>query len=391
MCFVIPTYNEASNVLPLLRRLTGLYLDADTVFLIVDDESPDGTARLVREFAASDDRVHLLEGPQRGLGQAYVLGMVHALDTLGADVVVQMDADFSHDPADAGRLLARLADGGGPAVEAEPAPEGRRGGGGADVAIGSRYVAGGTLDPRWHAGRRLLSRWGNRLARSVAGVRGVRDCTAGFKAVRADALRAAKVEDVRVRGHAFQVVLLHRLLHSGARIVEVPIHFRERERGQAKLGAGGILEFFWNLWWLRLASHRVLVRYGLTGTVGALINLGTFQLLLDLGLHKFLASPIAIEISIVSNFLMNNYWTFAERNMSGSKRIRGLKYNAVALATLALNYATFVGLSILYPQTLPVLLQACGIVPAAALNYFMNSRWTFRETPAKASGGPFPG
>ena len=383
MCFVIPTYNEASNVLPLLRRLTGLYLDADTVFLIVDDESPDGTARLVREFAASDDRVHLLEGPQRGLGQAYVLGMVHALDTLGADVVVQMDADFSHDPADAGRLLARLADGGGPA--------GRQGGRGADVAIGSRYVAGGTLDPRWHAGRRLLSRWGNRLARSVAGVRGVRDCTAGFKAVRADALRAAKVEDVRVRGHAFQVVLLHRLLHAGARIVEVPIHFRERERGQAKLGAGGILEFFWNLWWLRLASHRVLVRYGLTGTVGALINLGTFQLLLDLGLHKFLASPIAIEISIVSNFLMNNYWTFAERNMSGSKRIRGLKYNAVALATLALNYATFVGLSILYPQALPVLLQACGIAPAAALNYFMNSRWTFRETPAKASGGRFPG
>ena len=392
MCFVIPTYNEASNVLPLLRRLTGLYLDADTVFLIVDDESPDGTARLVREFAASDDRVHLLEGPQRGLGQAYVLGMVHALDTLGADVVVQMDADFSHDPADAGRLLARLADGGGPAAEAEPAPVGRRQGGrGADVAIGSRYVAGGTLDPRWHAGRRLLSRWGNRLARSIAGVRGVRDCTAGFKAVRADALRAAKVEDVRVRGHAFQVVLLHRLLHAGARIVEVPIHFRERERGQAKLGAGGILEFFWNLWWLRLASHRVLVRYGLTGTVGALINLGTFQLLLDLGLHKFLASPIAIEISIVSNFLMNNYWTFAERNMSGSKRIRGLKYNAVALATLALNYATFVGLSILYPQTLPVLLQACGIAPAAALNYFMNSRWTFRETPAKASGGRFPG
>ena len=389
MCFVIPTYNEASNVLPLLRRLTGLYLDADTVFLIVDDESPDGTARLVREFAASDDRVHLLEGPQRGLGQAYVLGMVHALDTLGADVVVQMDADFSHDPADAGRLLARLADGGDPA--AEPAPAGRRRGGGADVAIGSRYVAGGTLDPRWHAGRRLLSRWGNRLARSVAGVRGVRDCTAGFKAVRADALRAAKVEDVRVRGHAFQVVLLHRLLHSGARIVEVPIHFRERARGQAKLGAGGILEFFWNLWWLRLASHRVLVKYGLTGTVGALINLGTFQLLLDLGLHKFLASPIAIEISIVSNFLMNNYWTFAERNMSGSKRIRGLKYNAVALATLALNYATFVGLSILYPQALPVLLQACGIAPAAALNYFMNSRWTFRETPAKASGGPFPG
>ena len=366
-CFVIPTYNEAPDIVPLLRRLTGLYRDADTAFLIVDDESPDGTARLVREFAASDDRVRLLEGPRRGFGQAYVRGMVHALETLGAGVVVQMDADFSHDPADAGRLLARLA-GGGP-------------GGGADVAIGSRYVAGGTIDPRWHLGRRLLSRWGNRFARWIAGVRGVRDCTAGFKAIRADALRAAKVEDVRVRGHTFQVVLLHRLIHAGARVVEEPIHFRDREHGRTKLGIGSVLEFFYSIWWLRLASHRTLVKYGLTGLAGALVNLGSFQILLELGLHKFLASPIAIELSIVSNFLMNNYWTFADRAMLGRKRIRGLKYNLVALATLALSYATFVALSIPFPQASPVLLQACGIAPAAALNYFMNSYWTFRPAP----------
>ena len=366
-CFVIPTYNEAPDIVPLLRRLTGLYRDADTAFLIVDDESPDGTARLVREFAASDDRVRLLEGPRRGFGQAYVRGMVHALETLGAGVVVQMDADFSHDPADAGRLLARLA-GGGP-------------GGGADVAIGSRYVAGGTIDPRWHLGRRLLSRWGNRFARWIAGVRGVRDCTAGFKAIRADALRAAKVEDVRVRGHTFQVVLLHRLIHAGARVVEEPIHFRDREHGRTKLGIGSVLEFFYSIWWLRLASHRTLVKYGLTGLAGALVNLGSFQILLELGLHKFLASPIAIELSIVSNFLMNNYWTFADRAMLGRKRIRGLKYNLVALATLALSYATFVALSIPFPQASPVLLQACSIAPAAALNYFVNSSWTFRPSP----------
>ena len=367
VCFVIPTYNEAFDIVPLLRRLTGLYRDTDTVFLVVDDESPDGTARLVREFAASDDRVRLLEGPRRGLGPAYVRGMVHALDTLGADVVVQMDADFSHAPADAGRLLARLAEGG---------PAGR-----VDVAIGSRYVAGGSLDPRWPVGRRLLSRWGNRFARWMAGVREVRDCTAGFKAIRADALRAAKIEDVRVRGHTFQVVLLHRLIHAGARIVEEPIHFHDREHGQTKLGIGSVLEFCYGIWWLRLASHRTLVKYGVTGLVGALINLGSFQILIELGLHKFLASPIAIELSIVSNFLMNNYWTFADRVMLGRKRIRYLKYNLVALATLALSYATFVGLSISFPQAAPVLLQACGIAPAAALNYFMNSWWTFRPAP----------
>ena len=113
---------------------------------------------------------------------------------------------------------------------------------------------------------------------------------------------------------------------------------------------GSILEFFYNIWWLRLANHRTLVKYGLTGLAGALVNLGSFQILLELGLHKFLASPIAIEVSIVSNFLMNNYWTFADRDMLGRKRIRGLKYNLVALAALALSYATFVALSIPFPR-----------------------------------------
>ena len=365
VCFVVPTYNEAPNVEPLLRRLTGLYAEPDTVFLIVDDESPDGTARLVRAFAASHGRVHLLEGPRRGLGRAYVRGMSHALETLGADVIVQMDADFSHDPADARRLLGRLRDG-------------------ADVAIGSRYTAGGRLDSGWPAGRRLLSRWGNRFARWIAGVRGVRDCTSGFKAIRAEALRAAKVADIGARGHAFQVVLLHRLLAAGARVVEEPILFRDRAHGKTKLGMGGILEFFWGVWRLRLARHRVLVRYGLTGLAGVLVNLGSLQILLELGLHKLLASPIAIELSIVSNFLMNNYWTFADRVMSGRKRIRGLKFHLVALATLALSYATFVGLSMLLPRVPPVLLQACAILPATLFNYLVNSRWTFRETSPSA-------
>ena len=365
VCFVVPTYNEAPNVELLLRRLTGLYAEPDTAFLIVDDESPDGTARLVRAFAASHGRVHLLEGPRRGLGRAYVRGMSHALETLGADVIVQMDADFSHDPADARRLLGRLRDG-------------------ADVAIGSRYTAGGRLDSGWPAGRRLLSRWGNRLARWIAGVRGVRDCTSGFKAIRAEALRAAKVADIGARGHAFQVVLLHRLLAAGARVVEEPILFRDRAHGKTKLGMGGILEFFWGVWRLRLARHRVLVRYGLTGLAGVLVNLGSLQILLELGLHKLLASPIAIELSIVSNFLMNNYWTFADRVMSGRKRIRGLKFHLVALATLALSYATFVGLSMLLPRVPPVPLQACAILPATLFNYLVNSRWTFRETSPSA-------
>ena len=360
VCFVIPTYNEALNITALLRRLTELHPGADTAFLVVDDESPDGTGGLVREFAAADGRVHLLEGPRRGFGRAYVRGMIHALEVLGADVVVQMDADFSHDPEDAARLLARVA-------------------GGADVAIGSRYVAAGAIDPSWRVGRRLLSRWGNRLARWIAGVRGVQDCTAGFKAIRAAALKAAKVEEVRASGHTFQIELLHRLVRSGARVVEEPIYFRDRQHGQTKLGAGSLLEFFCGVWRLRFTGYPVLVRYCVAGLVGLLVNVGAFQLLLGLGLHKFLASPIAIEVSIVANFLMNNYWTFADRMLAGRTRVRGLKFNLVALGALVLSYLTFVALSMLFPQVSPLWLQACSGLPAGGLNYVMNSSWTFRR------------
>ena len=358
VCFVIPTYNEADNITLLLQRLTELYPTENMRFLVVDDESPDGTGQRVREFAAGDDRVRLLQGKKRGLGAAYVRGIGHALDHLGAEVVVQMDADFSHDPADAGRLLRRVA-------------------ADADVAIGSRYVAGGSVDESWGFRRRQLSLWGNRMARWIAGLKGVRDCTAGFKAIRAMALRAAGVQEISVLGYAFQVALLHRLIHTDARVVEEPIHFRDRERGVTKLGLDSMLEFFYHIWWLRLTSHRTFLKFCVTGLSGVVVNLGSFYLLMQAGMHRYLASPIAIEFSIVSNFLINNYWTFADRTMI---RVRGLKFNVVSLVALAVSYGTFLVLSPLFPKAAPVFLQGLAIVPSVLVNYFLNSYWTFRES-----------
>ena len=360
VCFVVPTYNEAQNITLLLGRLTERYADVNTLFLVVDDDSPDGTGELVRQFAAGDSRVHLLEGRKRGLGAAYVRGITHAMDSLHADVVVQMDADFSHDLDDAARLLARVA-------------------ADADVAIGSRYVAGGAVDETWGFRRRQLSLWGNRLARWIAGIEGVRDCTAGFKAIRTAALREAGVAEINVLGYAFQVALLHRLQHSGARVVEEPIYFRDRERGVTKLGLASMVEFMYQLCWLRLPSRRTFVKFCATGTSGVFVNLGSFHLLTQLGVHRYLASLIAIELSIVSNFLVNNFWTFAERSAAGRKRVRGLKFNAVSLVSLAVSYGTFLALSLLLPRVAPVWLQALAIVPAVLVNYFLNTYWTFRD------------
>ena len=123
---------------------------------------------------------------------------------------------------------------------------------------------------------------------------------------------------------------------------------------------------------------RTFAKFSLTGLSGVVVNLGSFHLLLQLGLHKYLASPIAIEISIICNFLLNNYWTFADRALSGRKRLRGLRFQLVSLLALGLSYSTFLVVSVLLPQVEPVWLQGCAIAPAALLNYFLNSSWTFR-------------
>ncbi len=129
------------------------------------------------------------------------------------------------------------------------------------------------------------------------------------------------------------------------------------------------------------------VRFALTGLSGVLVNLGSFQLLINSGVHELLASPVAIELSIISNFLLNNYWTFRARALTGRKRVRSLKYQLVSLATLTLSYATFALLSFLFPEAPLIILQGCAIPPGTLFNYLFNSHWTFREVPGPERNG----
>ena len=199
--------------------------------LVVDDSSPDGTGRIAERLAAEHEAVEVLHRPRKsGLGRAYVAGFTHAL-AAGAGAVIEMDADFSHDPADLPRLLQGLT-------------------GGADLVLGSRYVDGGGIAD-WGRIRRLLSRAGCEYARRVLGV-GVRDLTGGFKCFRASALEAIDYASVRSQGYAFQVELTYRALRSGLRVEEIPIVFREREEGSSKMSARIALEAAWLVPALRL-------------------------------------------------------------------------------------------------------------------------------------------
>ena len=230
---VVPTYNEAANLEPLVRGVREAAPDARV--LVVDDASPDGTGDVADSMAAGDDRVEVLHRPGKaGLGLAYVNGFAHALRA-GAGYVLEMDADLSHDPRDVPRLIAR--------AEA-----------GADLVLGSRYVSGGGVED-WDVLRRVLSRGGCRYARTVLGV-GVRDLTGGFKCFRSETLRRIDFETVRSEGYAFQVELTYRALARGLRVEEIPIRFRDRGAGDSKMSARIALEAIWLVPALRLARRR---------------------------------------------------------------------------------------------------------------------------------------
>jgi dolichol-phosphate mannosyltransferase len=229
---VVPTYNERHNLphLAAAIRLHGYRL------LVVDDDSPDGTGTLADAIAAPDPMMEVLHRRKKeGLGPAYAAGFDHVLDG-EVDVVVEMDADFSHNPEDLPRLVE--------AVET-----------GADLAIGSRYVTGGGT-PDWPIHRRFLSRGGNLYARLMLGIP-VHDATAGFRAFRAAALRRLPYRTAQASGYGFQVEMAMRAHENGMRIVELPVIFRDRTTGTSKMDGSIVREAMW-----------LVTRWGLTRRFG---------------------------------------------------------------------------------------------------------------------------
>lgn len=218
---VVPTYNEAGNIAAFVAAVRAAVPAANV--LVVDDASPDGTAEIVRQLAAADASIAVLSRPAKGgLGSAYRAGFRHAIDS-GSDVCVQMDADFSHDPAALPAMLAVAEHG-------------------VDLAMGSRYIPGSVIE-NWPRTRRLLSRWGNRYAAGVLGL-GVNDVTSGFRVYRVTALQRIDFESVAAQGYGFQVEMTARLVRLGGSVVEFPITFRDRTEGVSKMSKSIIGEAF---------------------------------------------------------------------------------------------------------------------------------------------------
>ena len=230
---VTPTYEERENVEVITSRLLAAVPSAH--LLVVDDGSPDGTGEVADALAAADDRVHVLHRTEKaGLGAAYVAGFAWALER-GYDVVVEMDADGSHAPEQLPRLLAALEH--------------------ADLVLGSRWVEGGEV-VNWPLSRKVLSRSGNAYARGMLGLP-LRDATGGYRAYRREVLDALPLGDVASQGYCFQVDLAWQTWCAGFRVVEVPITFVERVRGESKMSRAIVLEALWRVTWWGLRRSRV--------------------------------------------------------------------------------------------------------------------------------------
>lgn len=313
---VIPTYNERENiqkVIPLLleefKKIKGWQMS----ILVVDDTSPDKTYEAVGVLTKKYSNVHLLINKKKeGLGGAYLKGMDYGYNKLGAQVCLQFDADLSHDPKKVPEFMNAID-------------------GGADLVLGSRYIKGGAIPENWGLHRKFLSIGGNLIIATVLTNFSIRDWTTGFRAVRKEVYEAVYplINTERFMGYTFQIGFLNNAVRKGFKIKEVPIVFIDRSIGESKLGAEYIKNTLLYIFKLRandILNNRIF-KFAFVGGIGTLVqllSLTLFRLVIPqfqfFLVTQFLVSTLlSIEAAIISNFILNNMWTFKDRKLESSQ------------------------------------------------------------------------
>ena len=352
---VVPTYNERENIGPLVEALVAASAEIphDFEVLVVDDNSPDGTQDVIRELQDRFPNVRLLSGTKEGLGVAYARGLEYALSELHADIVLHMDADFSHNPDDVPRLVAQID-------------------AGYDLVVGSRYIPGGRLSKDWGITRKLISRVANSGIRVIAGIGAIHDCTGGFRAYRATVLRRVDLK-LAPRGYAVLTYLAYNTLMAGAKVTEVPITFANRAEGDSKLRMSDAIELFLNAWWIRYDRRERFYRRATGGVSGIAVNLALVALLhYALAIAPLPSSALAIEASILFSFGWRESWGIALGRQNTRFVERLVRTHFLAVPSFALTFGVFTLLTRAGTPVVPA--QAAGIVPAMLWNYLVGDR-----------------
>lgn len=372
---VLPTYNEAGNIQELLTELIQTIKSIpnwDVDILVVDDESPDGTANIVRKQAKKYKNIYLVSGKKQGLGKAYVRGFKFALAKLQPYVLIEMDADLSHSPKLLPKMFKKIERG-------------------ADMVIGARYIKGGSIPKDWGLHRKIFSLFGNFIIRFGFMNLAIHDWTNGYRAIKSWIIEALLPQMGKYSGYVFQIALLDKALKNGATIKEIPCKFKDRKKGVSKINA---FEYITNILGYIFANSSFL-KFVIVGLIGFAIDFGFAYLFINqLKINKPLANVLSAEIAIVSNFLLNNYWSFAHKKIKAgifgyAKKF--IIFNAVSSGSLVIQGGgMWVALLLFGDKVLnifnllainswvvyKVFIIACIIIP---YSYFMYNRFIWKK------------
>jgi dolichol-phosphate mannosyltransferase len=373
---VNPTYNEAENIERLIGVVQSLEIPGWEIRqLIVDDNSPDLTGEIVKRLQKKYRRLHLTIGQKAGLGAAYARGFKFAMDTLKADVLIEMDADFSHEPAVIPIFLREIDQG-------------------YDLVIGSRYVTGGTVPTDWGVFRKLNSSVANIFARWVAGLYKIKDVTSGYKAMRVKGIAdQVNWERTHAQGYSFQLMGDYYILKYTDKVKEIPIKFIDRKLGESKVGANvdymkDVLEFMRNAWYLRAKKTEVLIKFLIVGASGAVLNILLWRALLayfpnlnhsipvfGLGIAQFISG----EITVITNFFLNNLWTFGGRELKHHWVKRLGAYVLTGSTAVFIQTGVVIILAHFFGSEPRIRYPLIGIAIATAWNFLLSNYVIFRE------------
>ncbi|HEM49057.1 MAG TPA: glycosyltransferase family 2 protein [Caldithrix sp.] len=361
-CIVLPTYNEADNVsiiIPEIFKQAGKVKSHELHVLVVDDTSPDGTGDVIKKLQKNYQNLHLITGEKEGLGKAYQRGMKHAIDVLKSDIIFEMDADLQHDPALI-PLFVTLSNHG------------------FSLVIGSRFAPGAST-PNFGLYRKFLSHFGNFLVRFFGGLPRLHDCTSGYRCIKADLIAKCELKDLSIRGYSFQTSLLFELLRHGAKVLEIPITFPDRKHGDSKLAFEDQFEFMVNLVKLRFRKYYEFLKFSFIGFIGIVVNLGIYVLLTRVAaLSMEFAALIAIETSVVLNFLLNNLWDLRSREGVPNAFVRLFRYHNRSAIGLVTNYIILLA-GVYKLEMYDLLANFIGILIGIVINYGMNAFYVWRD------------
>lgn len=358
---IMPTYNEAENIKKMLPVLLSEYFpkitNANMHLLVVDDNSPDGTGKLVTAASKTHNNVHLLTGNKKGLGKAYVRGMKYAMSTLGADAVMEMDADFQHPP----KFVK-------PMVEAYLA--------GAEYVIGARYIKGGSVPGEWAFSRKAISFLGNLFIRVVLTKPSLHDLTTGFRLTKVKGVldRIDLDNLMEPQRFAYKVDLLYQSVKNAKVVKEVPLEFAARTQETSKFSTKEMIATFKVAIIIGIKDKERLIKFAVVGFTGFVVNWVLLRVVRSAGAPEMVAWALSTEAAILSNFTFNNIWTFKKEKISGLKGLmyKFLQFNFTSAGALIIqSIAGPIGVGLIGKQYDFVVLAFVVAFLVLPYNYFM--------------------